>query len=162
MRLFRDAGTSHNFRMCGMQYGNENQCMSFLGGHTIHRCMRSRNEGKMLRIHAKQLLFHQACTFMPGLAHLLARNIIAMLELIKNQRIQTYWVYLAILREHCFLRGRIDNTAHNGIEAVGTGHLCQLTLHHYRELINDGRIDKLALAGMIARTFKFILPVERS
>ena len=93
---------------------------------------------------------------MPGFAHLFARDVVAVLELVKNQGVQTGRINLAVFRENRIFRGGVDNPSNNGIKAVRTANLGQFALHDYREFVNNGRINQLALSGMVAGTFKFI------
>ena len=103
------------------------------------------------------LFLHECRTGIPGPADLFTGQIIIVLELIEQDGVQLFRSDLAILAEYSFLGFHVDDPADNPVHIIGVEKLQKFAFHYDGEFFNDRRIDLVALNGMIAGSFKFVV-----
>ena len=79
-----------------------------------------------------------------------------MLELVEDEGVQLFGVYLAVFGEYALLGGGVDDLADDGVEALRLAHLRQFALHHHGELLDDRGVDALALCRMVAGALELV------
>ena len=92
----------------------------------------------------------------PCLAHLFSGYVVAVLELVEDQGPELCGIHPAVFGKDPFFGGRVDDPAHDAVEALCFSHLCQLAFHDHRKFVDHRRIDEPALYGRITGTFKLI------
>ena len=89
------------------------------------------------------LLLHEWFAGVPSLADLVARDVVAALELVEDERVELRRIDLAVAGEHGFVRNDIGNLPDDAVHRLGRYDLREFAFHRDGEFVNDRRVDAL-------------------
>ena len=96
------------------------------------------------------LLLHERFAGVPGLADLVAGDVVAALELVEDERVELRRIDLAVFGQHGFIRDDIGDLPDDAVHRLGRYDLSKTAFHRDGELVDHGRVDVLRPGGRVA------------
>ena len=101
-------------------------------------------------------LLHERLAGVPGLADLVARDVVAALELVEDERVELRRIDLAVVGQHGLVRDDIGDLADDAVHRLGGHDLSKTAFHRDGEFFDHRRVDVLRLRGRVAGTLELV------
>ena len=111
-----------------------------------------------VRVARKRVLLrlHDRLAGVPGLADLLAGDVVAALELVEDERVELRRIDLAVVGQHGLVRDDIGDLADDAVHRLGRYDLRKTAFHRDGELVDNRRVDVLRLRGRAASALELV------
>ena len=111
------------------------------------------------------LLLHERFAGVPGLADLVAGDVVAALELVEDERVELRRIDLAVFGQHGFIRDDFGDLPDDAVHRLSRYDLSKTAFHRDGELVDHRRVDRLRhyapqvrlqvrRLGLVARVFR--------